>query len=125
MLQRNHCEAVIDEFQMLFRTQRRLSDGNLYFVFMMRKLGQMKNLMDSLYIITLRNVTNVNEIYDLEMDMGLARKIFKKTSEEQNPNDLIIYERNKEEFQKILMFLDINSEGDFKLDIARLKKYQN
>ena len=62
---------------MLMRIQRRLSNGKLYFVFLMQKsLSQIKSTKEALYLITLRDCSNVNELYDLEISLDMARKIF-------------------------------------------------
>ena len=53
---------------MLMRVSRKLSDGKLYYIFLMKKKDELvESTKDTYYIITMREVLNINEIYDLEM----------------------------------------------------------
>ena len=61
------------------RLSRRLSDHKLYYVFLMQKhLELIKSTKETFYLITLREVSNINEIYDLEISLDMAKKIFGK-----------------------------------------------
>jgi hypothetical protein len=72
-LVRNHYKPMInDGFEMILRMSRRLSNGKLYYLSLMRKhILRVQNT-------TLREVRNINEIYDLEISIEMARKIFGK-----------------------------------------------
>jgi len=121
LLARNVLDAKVDNYghEMLFRCSRTLSDGNQYHVFFMRKLGE-ENPSEFYYVITLRNVVAIEDIYDLELSIPQCKKIFVR---KEHPDDsAIVYENNKEAFRRMLDYLDINANGDFKLDIANFKR---
>jgi hypothetical protein len=82
---------------MLMRTSRRLSDKRLYYIFLMVKnFIQVKSADDPYYLITLREVQNINEIYDLEISLDMARKIFgRKNCSTAEMNRLINFDSNK------------------------------
>jgi hypothetical protein len=79
-LVRNHYKPMInDGFEMILRMSRRLSNGKLYYLSLMRKhILRVQNTTEPFYLITLREVRNINEIYDLEISIEMARKIFGK-----------------------------------------------
>lgn len=55
---------------MLIRLSRKLSDGKLYYIFLMSKtLSKIKSEDDTFYLITLRDIEDINEIYDLEVSL--------------------------------------------------------
>jgi hypothetical protein len=101
ILARNsHSTVIIEGFQMLMRLSRRLSDGKLYYVFLMRRhISQIKSTKEAFYLVTLREFTNINEIYDLEISIDMARKIFgKKDCTKEQIQRLVMFDTNKEEF---------------------------
>lgn len=56
------------------KMSRRLSDGKLYLIFLMAKYqDQIKSSSDGFYFITVREVENINEVYDLEINLEMAR----------------------------------------------------
>lgn len=67
---------------MIYKMARRLSDNKLYYVFLLaRKEREVTDINEPYYLITLREVSNINELYDLEISLDMARKIFsRKTS---------------------------------------------
>jgi len=85
---------------MLLRMSRRLSDGKLYYIFLMKRLEtRVKSTKETFYVITLREVTNINEIYDLEISLIMAKKIFGRPDcSQEELQKLVMFETNKEEF---------------------------
>ena len=79
------------------RMARRLSDKKLYYIFLMQKnLNKIQKTTDPLYLVTLREVTNINEIYDLEINLDMAHKIFgRKTSTKEDLKRLTLFDTNK------------------------------
>jgi len=58
---------------------RRLSNGKMYFMSLMRKsIIRVKSPTEPFYLITLREVNNMQEVYDLDINLNVAKKIFGK-----------------------------------------------
>jgi hypothetical protein len=80
-------------------------------------------MQEAFYFVTLREFTNIKEVYDLEISLDLAKNIFgKKDSTKAELQKLIMFDTNKEEFIKMLNCLDIKNSDDFTLDFAKFKK---
>lgn len=109
---------------MLARLSRKLSDDKLYYIFLMSKtLEQIESSEDTFYLITLREVENINEIYDLEISLDMAKKIFgRKNCSTAELNRLIMFETNRQEFLKMLECLDIIDE-EFSLDFKKFRAF--
>jgi len=74
------------------------------------------------YLVTLREVKNINEIYDLEISLEMAKQIFgRKNSSTAELNRLINFDTNKEEFKMMLDCLDIIKE-EFSLDFKKFRQ---
>jgi len=74
-------------------------------------------------LIILREVNNINEIYDLEISLEVAKKIFgRKNSSTAELNRLIMFDTNREEFMKMLECLDIMNE-DFSLNFKKFREF--
>lgn len=94
---------------MLIRLAKKLSDGKLYFIFLLGKaLTQLESADDTLYLITLREVANINEIFDLNISLKMIKHIFgkrpnnKQVNSTDQLNTLITFKTNKAEFYLLL-----------------------
>ena len=59
------------------RMARRLSDGQLYSINLMSKFkDQITSSAEGFYYITVRDVTSINDVYDLEISLDRAKQIF-------------------------------------------------
>ena len=123
-LARRHIAHKLDDsnYKMLMRLSRRLSDKKLYYIFLMiRNKHQVTSVEEPYYLVTLREVKNINEIYDLEISLDMAKKIFgRKSSSSAEVNRLINFETNKQEFKLMLDCLDIINE-EFSLDFKKFR----
>ena len=95
VLTRNHMQPLLDkEHTMLMRCSRTLSDGKLYNIFLLKKT-KVTSTKDTFYIITMRQADNINEIYDLEITLEMAKKIFgKKNSSKEELQRAVMFETN-------------------------------
>ena len=58
---------------------RRLSDKKLYYVFLLCRTDRENiDINEPYYLVTVREVENINELYDLEISLDMARKIFSR-----------------------------------------------
>ena len=84
-LTRKNLKAVVDNensYVMIYKMARRLSDNKLYYIFLLyRRDRSTEDINEPYYLVTLREVISINDIYDLEISLNTARKIFsRKTS---------------------------------------------
>jgi hypothetical protein len=63
--------ALTSEFKMLTRLSKKLTDGKLYYVFLFEK-NKRTSSSDIYYLVTLRDVTNIDDIYDLGISLEMA-----------------------------------------------------
>ena len=77
-LSRNQLMPILlDGFEMLYKCTKRLSDGNMYFVFLLGKMvSRLETAEEPFYLITLRHCSSINDIYDLRINIDMAKKIF-------------------------------------------------
>ncbi|CDW74268.1 tpr domain containing protein [Stylonychia lemnae] len=114
-------------YTMIARQCRRLSDGKLYFIFLMSsKLNMVRSSNDPFYIVILREVENINEIYDLELSLDVAKRIFvrNKNASTAEVNSRIMFKTNRAEFMMMLECLDIVNE-DFSLNFKKFREMQD
>ena len=70
----------------------------------------------------MREVGNPNEVFDLEINLDMAKKLFqKKGCSSAELQSLIMFETNREEFGCLLQCLAFRGEDEFTLDFARFK----
>lgn len=75
-------------------------------------------------MVTLREVASIFELYDLEISLDMARKIFsRKSSTSSEIEQLIKFNTNKQEFIMMLNCLDIINE-EFSLDFKKFRLMQ-
>jgi len=56
------------------RMAKRLSDGQLYSINLMSRFkDQIASSADGFYYITVRDVTSINDVYDLEISLDMAK----------------------------------------------------
>ncbi len=56
------------------RMARRLSDEKLYCIFLMAKHQEkIKSSSDGFYFVTVREVGSINEVYDLQISLDMAK----------------------------------------------------
>jgi hypothetical protein len=113
---------------MLHKTVRRFQNGQSYYVFLIgRDVSMVTDPEDVLYTVIIRNILNINDIFDLQIRLKLARNLFKQpdVSQEEIDRTLIIYKKNKRAFQVMIDCLEIKGEEDFTLDFKRFKAQLN
>jgi hypothetical protein len=111
-----------NDFTMIYKMARRLSDEKLYYIFLLRKSDQsVIDINEPFYLITLRDVKDINELYDLDISLDMARKIFsKKDSSPAEVQRLITFDTNRNEFILMLSCLDIIN-GEFTVDFKKFR----
>ena len=106
---------------------RKLSNGRTYYIFLFAKnnikINSNSDPNEVIYQIILRDVEAINDLYDLNISVALARDLFKTGGDkEELDSKLIIYNKNKNLFHLLLEFLDINSKDEFGLQDKKFKE---
>lgn len=112
---------------MLYRCIKKLSDGS-YHVFLMGKdLHQVNDPEDVLYQVIIRDIQSINNIFDVQIRLKLARKLFKlpESTPEELDGTLIVYDKNKNAFHLMIDCLYKKGEEDFSLDFNKFKVKMN